>query len=289
MASSPPPDPTAPPGRPPVPAATAPAALVPAAPADRRPLDRAAVERVLARATELQIAMPESGGLLTEEQIVDLAREVGLAPEAVRQALAEERTRAVAPVESGMTARLFGPRVATTQRTVRGTPAQVMGLLDGWMQRDECLRPKRRFSDRSTWEPRNDFFSNLRRGLKLGGHHYALTRAQEVAATVVPVDEGRVLVRLDADLGGSRRARAQAGGAAAATGVAVGGALAGLAAMVVVPGATELIAVAAAAAAPALAGLGGAWAVARGHAAVVARTQLALEQLLDRLEHGGRR
>jgi hypothetical protein len=251
----------------------------------RRPLDRAAVERVLARATELQVAMPEGGGLLTEEQLLELGQEVGLAPEALRQALAEERTRTVVPVESGMAARLFGPRSASASRTVRGTAPQVMGLLDGWMQRDECLRPKRRFTDRATWEPRDDFFGSLRRNLNLGGRGYALMRAREVAATVVPVDERRVLVRLDADLASSRQARVRVSGTAAAAGVVTGGALAAVASLVVVPGAIAVAAVAVLAAAPAIAGLGGAYAAARGHAAVVERTQLALEQLLDRLEH----
>jgi len=57
-------------------------------------IDRAAVERVVARALELQ-ASP-SGDMqdrLTESQLLELAKEVGLDPVHLRQALAEERKR----------------------------------------------------------------------------------------------------------------------------------------------------------------------------------------------------
>jgi hypothetical protein len=248
-------------------------------------LDRAAVERVLARAVELQASTPDRTGLLSESQILELGQEVGLAPEALRQALAEERTRTAAPVEAGMAARLFGPAHASATRTVRGAPDRTLWQLDQWMLRDECLQQKRRFPDRITWEPRRDIWGSLRRGFNLGGREYALARAREVGATVVPVDEERVLVHLAADLSSARTTRLRTGTAAAVVGVATTSAIAALAALVVVPAA--LPAVIALSAVPTLAGVGGGYAVARGHGALVARTQVALEQLLDRLEHDG--
>lgn len=256
-----------------------PRALVPATAA----LDRAAVERVLARAVELQASTPDRTGLLSETQIIELGQEVGLAPEALRQALAEERTRTQLPVEAGLASRLFGPAHASATRTVRGTPEQTLRQLDQWMLRDECLQQKRRFPDRITWEPRRDIWGSLRRGFNLGGREYALARAREVGATVVPVDDERVLVHLAADLSSARTARLRVGGTAAAAGLVATGAIATLAAMFVVPAAMP--AMIALSAVPTLAGAGGGYAVARGHATLVARTQVALEQLLDRLEH----
>ncbi|HEY0972116.1 MAG TPA: hypothetical protein VGE02_14205 [Gemmatimonadales bacterium] len=232
-----------------------------------------------------QAASPDTMGLLSEEQIIELGQEVGLSPAVLRQALAEERSRVVAPAEEGLAGRLFGPREAAASRTVRGTPERVLATLDVWMQRDECLKVRRRFADRLTWEPRRDLWGSLRRGLNLGGRSYELARATEVGATVIPVDEGRVLVRMDADLAPSRRALLQVGGATAATGVATGGTLAVLAATVAAPGVIGIAAVAAAAALPSLAGLGGGWALVRQHQGVVGRVQLGLEQILDRLEH----
>jgi hypothetical protein len=54
-----------------------------------RPLDRAALERVLARASELQAGTSEPTEAMTEDQLIELGKEVGLAPEHVRQAIAE--------------------------------------------------------------------------------------------------------------------------------------------------------------------------------------------------------
>ena len=56
-------------------------------------LDRASLERVLARAAELQGTSGDPVEEFTEEQLLDLGKEVGLSPQNLRQALAEERTR----------------------------------------------------------------------------------------------------------------------------------------------------------------------------------------------------
>lgn len=238
-------------------------------------LDRASLERVLARAAELQAAEADPGeAMLTEEQLLEVGREVGLSPRHLRQALAEERTRVLVPEEHGLLARLFGPASAHAERTIKGTPENVFAALDAWLQREETLLVKRRFPDRMLWEPRGDFFTLFRRALNVGGHGYHLSRAAEIAATVVPVDDGRVLVRLEADLVPVRLQRVAGGGAVAGSG-ALG------AATLIALGFFPAVAVAAAG----VAAIGG-YAVSRSHAPIVARAQLALEQLLDRLERG---
>lgn len=248
-------------------------------------LDRPAVERVLARAAELQSTGVDAGGQLTEAQLMEVGREVGLAPETLRQALAEERTRVALPEDHSWASDTFGPVRASASRTMAGTPAQAMEQLELWLTRDEGLAVKRRFADRMTWEPRRDLWANLRRQFNPGGRGFALMATQEVAATVVPVDAARVFVRLDADLRAARQARLRLGGATAATGVVTGGALAVMGAMVVIPTTAAFAAVALVAALPALAGLGGGYTIARQFRGTAVRVQLALEQLLDRLEH----
>src|SRR5256885_17010877 len=107
-------------------------------------IDRASLERVLARASELQAATGDSPEEFTEEQLLDLGREVGLSPQNLRQALAEERTRSVAPDdEHGIGASLFGPSRVHAARTVPGNPADILGSIDDWMQRQELLIVKR--------------------------------------------------------------------------------------------------------------------------------------------------
>jgi hypothetical protein len=199
---------------------------------------------------------------------------VGLSPQHIRQALAEERSRVLVPEEHGGMARIFGAARVHASRTVRGNADSVFHSLDIWMQREESLQVKRRLSDRMTWEPRSGFITEVRRGLNLGGFGYHLSKAEEVAATVVPVDRERVLVRLEADLANVRFQRVASGGAmlgGGAVGTAVLIALGFFAPIAVIP--------------VGLAAVGG-YFVSRSHAPLVARAQTSLEQLLDRLERG---
>ncbi|MEP7066868.1 MAG: hypothetical protein ABI889_12595 [Gemmatimonadota bacterium] len=267
------PKPAPPPGQPPSTAAVpAPAAAPPGVPA---PLERAALERVLARAAELQAAEADPGEpMLTEAQILEVGNEVGIPSKHLRQALAEERSRVEVPVERGRVAALFGSATVFASRTVRGNPAALFERLDDAMQREESLRVKRRFADRIAWEPRGGMATEMRRILNVGGHGYRLARAQEVAATIIAIDAERSLVRLDASLTNVRSQRIAGGSGVAVAGGVTGGILVALGVM------------AAVAALPIAAGLVGGYFVARSHSPQVAGAQLALEQLLDRLERG---
>ena len=239
-------------------------------------IDRSAVERVLARALELQASsgLGETSENLSEAQLLDLAKEVGLDPVNLRQALAEERTRVSVPEEHGMLASLYGGAYASAQRTVRGTPAQVLQALDDWMQRQESLCVLRYHgSERIVWESRRGVVGLVRRVVSGRGH--ALARATDVAATVIAVDPQRVVVRLDARLLGYRALMAQQNAVIAGAGIVGGGVLAVLS--------FPLLAAAAPLAVMAPAGLAAARA---SHRRTVERAQVALEQVLDRLERG---
>lgn len=244
------------------------------APVPRHPLDRAALERVLARAAELQARTGDLADTMTEQQIVELGGEVGLSPQHLRQALAEERARRDNPPIQGP---LFGPSLVFAERTLRGTPENVFAALDVWMQKEEWLQIKRQFPDRIVWEPRRDFEGGVRRALNVGGRGYALSKATDVGATVVPADDGRVLVRLDADLSGHRRT---------AIGVMAGVTTAGAATTAVFLALHFALLVAPV---PVLAAGAISYVAARAsHLAAAARAQLTLEQMLDRLERGER-
>jgi hypothetical protein len=246
-----------------------------------RRLDRASLERVLARASELQAESGETPDEFTEEQLLELGKEVGLSPQHLRQALAEDRTRSIVPDdESGVSASLFGPSRVRADRTVPGKAADILGAIDVWMQRTELLIVKRHHADRIVWEPRQDFLVGIKRALRVGGRDYALSQAFEASATVVQVDDARVHVGLDADFRNSRRRSAGQVLGSTAFGAAATGAL-------FVMGVMTAVAVAPVVVLP-VAGIAGARAL---QGRVVSRAQLALEQLLDRLERGelGRR
>lgn len=237
-------------------------------------LDRPALERVLTRAAELQASTTDSTELLTEAQLLEIGREVGLSPTNLRQALAEERARLADQEAGDALSRMFGPAQVSARRTLHGDQTHLLESLDEWMQREESLQVKRRFRDRILWEPRKGFMSEMTRSFDFRGRGYHLCKAEEIGATIVPLDEGRVLVHLTADVRPARSNRLFAGGAIGTSGATVTGIL-------LILGVFPPVAVAAA-----LAGAGAGYAVARTHQPMVGRVQLALEQVLDRLERG---
>lgn len=238
-------------------------------------LDRASLERVLARAAELQGVSGDvsEAEQFTEEQLIELGKEVGLSPQHLRQALAEERTGSIFHADD--TGGVFGPSTARASRTVPGNAADVLAAIDIWMQRQELLIVKRHHADRIVWEPHQGLVSGIKRALRVGGRDYALSLAHEVSATVIDLDEGRTHVVLDADYQNLRRRSVQQ---VAGTGV-VGAALTGSALIISIPAALAAIPIVVVTAV----GVGASRAYQRR---VVSRAQLALEQLLDRLERG---
>jgi hypothetical protein len=252
----------------------------------KAPLDRTAIERVLARATELQAsaANRDQTGMLSEAELIEIGKEAGISPATLTQALAEERSRVAIPEESGFVASITGPAIATASRTVNGKQEDILAMLDSWMQREECLRVQRRFPDRVTWEPKQGFFDHVQRNLNIGGRGYHLVRANQVAATLIPVDADRVLIRLDADMSESRGSRVRVGAGALVAGILGSGIVAIIGSIAVAPEAFMVLG--GAAAVPTLAGAAAGYQIGKGHRQVILKAQLALEQILDRLEFG---
>ena len=243
----------------------------------KTPVTRGAMERVLARAAELQAAGGDTAesDAMSEAQLIELGKEVGLSAEHLRQALAEERARGE-PVldESGGLAGLFGGHQVAAQRVVRGRPDEVMAALDRWMQQEEWFRVLRQQPERRVWEPRRDFLGGLRRAF--GGRSMSLHSCNNVAGTVAAVDADRSLVALVADLSGARRAAIGQVAAGTVIGVTASGALVLLGFMTVVAVAPALVLT-----------FASVYGSRRGLAGSLQRAHLALEVILDRLEHRG--
>jgi hypothetical protein len=238
-------------------------------------LSRAALERVLARAAQLQAASGEDdeSGAMTEEQLVELGKEVGLSGELLRQALAEERSRTLLPAESGWLASFTGVSAVTAARTVPGTPAAVLGAIDAWMQRSEALQVKRRFADQLVWEARRDIFSVIRRTVPIWGRGFELIPANDVSAIVAAVGPNRTHARIVADFSVARSRRATSGAALAF-------AMLLITAPLIAIGVSPVLA----AIPSALAALLALFLTRRQYRQLVSRAQVSLEQALDRLE-----
>ncbi len=241
---------------------------------DTTRIDRTALERIIQRAAELQAAERDIGEGLTEAELMHLGRDVGIPVQYLQQALVEEHSRSVMQTEPGLVSWLSGPRFVVAQRSVPGTCEGVHAALGRWMTESELLTVKRRFPNRTSWEPRRDMFSSIRRELKVGGRPYRLAHAREIVGQVSPLEGGRCHVQLLADLSNTRRshlsgAATLAGGGAIATTI-------GLTLGVMLPVAVL----------PAGVGLVVGMALARKRLGQVEQMQVSLEQVLDRLEHG---
>ncbi len=203
-----------------------------------------------------------------------LGTEVGILSVHLQQALLEEQTRAVAVPQKGFGTWLAGPQRVAAERVISGAAGVHDEALTYWMEDGELLTIKRRYPDSTAWEARRGAMASLRRSIGAGGKRYTLARAREIVTRVVPVDTDRAHVRIVADLSNTRREHL-----AGAAGMAVTGS--GFTAVAITLGIAIPFALV-----PIPLGLALGFSLARARRRGVERMQTALEQILDRLEHG---
>lgn len=256
-----------------------------------RSLNRLALERVLARATELQGSGADSSEDISESRLLEIAREVGIDVNHVRQALAEERARgAVGEEPHGFLLDAMGTPHVDGQRAVPGSPAALQARIEEWMPRMESMAVRRRAPQRVSWEPRQTVLANALRVMN-SGNRAELVRADQVIATVTPVDERRSLVRFDVELNGLRRSQRNiAVGLGVVANAAVFATLS-LPVLFVAAGSPNGVAMGVGLGALGAVQAGIGFAIFRGlrnsYRRTVARVQLRVEQMLDDLEGGG--
>lgn len=240
-------------------------------------ISREALERIIKRAAELQAGEHDIGEGLTTDEVVALGKDVGIPDRYLRQAMLEEQTRTAPEVATGTWAWLTGPRSIVAHRVVPGDRDAVERALSRWMIEEELLQQKRRYADRTSWEPKAGAFASIQRALA-GKRRYSLASAAEISAQVLQLEPGFCLVRLEADVRDQRTKRisgatvlAVLGWGMTASAMLIAPPLALAQALTLVPGIGLTLA-------------GGL--VTRTHRAANERLQLALEQVLDRLERG---
>jgi len=238
-------------------------------------IQREVLERIIQRAAELQAGSHDIGEGLTEAELLALGQDVGIPDRYLRQALLEERTRSPeSPGGGGLARWLVGPRRLLAQRVVAGDAPTVDRALGSWMQGEELLQVKRRYADRTTWEPKVGAFASIQRALGSGGRRFALARATEIVSQVVPLEAGFCHVQLLADVRNIRRERVTGAGVLLGAGGAATAALVAMGVLAPFPWLPLVV-------------LGpAAVAVLRSHRQQHEQIQTGLEQVLDRLERG---
>lgn len=242
-------------------------------PRDQR-IDRATLERVIRRAAELQTRDREIGDYLTEAEVMQLGEEVGIPAKHLRAALLEEQTNALVVRKPSALTWLSGPRYVTAARTISGEKDPLEDALHRWMSEGELLQVKRRHPDRTTWERKEGAFVSLKRALGLKGRKYLLAGARDVTTRITPVDQGQCHVQLAADLSNTLTEHLWGAGLLVTSGAAI----TGIALLIGVMVPVALI--------PAVASLPAGFAGARSRRGQLERFHVALEQILDRLQHG---
>ena len=236
-------------------------------PSDEVTTDQAAA--VFRRAAEIDLRSSGTHtGALDIAALEQAGVEAGLSRDAIRQALAEVRAGAIAPLPGG--------HAAAASRTVDLDADKVAFWVKDYM-REQGFRVIRDLGDRAVWAPDRSLATKIRRAMDFN-KRMVLRDVTHVVTTVVsiPGDERRSHVRFELDMNATRRAwyvLPITFGAMGAAGVAAAAALG-----------TPLELIAAAPSAVAL--TGGAFAGARaGYRGSLRRALTAVELFLDRLEH----
>jgi hypothetical protein len=233
--------------------------------------DQEALQRILQRAAELQANERDVSGSLDGNEVLALGRDVGIPERYLRQAMLEVG-QAHEPEPEGWLDEMVGAASVYAERVVRGEPHAIEAALVRYLEAEEVFGVIRQTEGQLMLEPVGGWQAAVRRAT--GGKKFMLKKAQQVSATIVPLEPGLCQVVLRASL---RELRwGYIGGAAALVSVAVAG--------TVVLGALNafwpvLLM-------PLPAAFGFSWAIGKSYRTVAERTQLGLECALDQVERG---
>lgn len=177
-------------------------------PPARRQIPAEDLDLIVRRAAQIQNKRGSPGSqLLTEAEVIEIGRQVGLEPGHVRRAMAEVHAESLAPKRPPGNRILDlitrDPRVEV-RRVVAGDPTLIQQQIEMQLRDREKLGALRRRPMRSVWEASGGAMDRLERFLNFSGKEYALAEARQVELAVAEVEPGWSLVTLAADIGNKR-------------------------------------------------------------------------------------
>lgn len=246
-------------------------------------------EQVIRRAAELSLNDADPDEQLTEEEVLRIAKELGLSTLHVKRALAELPELSVR--ERWYDAR-FGSPIVMSSRVVPGQTAGTLRRIEDYLVTREYLQIVRRRGNTLAMVPADDTISSVARAFTRSGARHHLSRASRVVVGVDAMPDDTAHVRFEVDLSEARSDAVKNGIALGAvggvlTGSLAAGLVAGLGsgipeALGAIP---HIVAFAGAFGGTVVAGYSSA---ARRFRDRVAAARLEVNALLDRMEHGER-
>jgi hypothetical protein len=165
-------------------------------------LTRREFDEVIRRASELAARETDQGeGSLEEDELMRIARDVGLPERHVRAALMELRTGAVMHHGGGAMDRVFGPETVRASRVVPGTPRQLADKLDSFLVGGQLLQSVRRTERLLQYRPAVDWASQVARAASAASRNYYVAAARSVEIRLEEMEPGRTLVDFEVDPG----------------------------------------------------------------------------------------
>lgn len=174
----------------------------------RRQVAAEDLDLIVRRAASIQNKRGSPGSeLLTEEEVIEIGRQVGLEPEYVRRAMAEVHAESLAPERppgNRILDLIGGDSRIEVRRVVAGEPTLIQQQVEMLLREREKLSALRRRPTRSVWEASAGIMDRLDRFMNFSGKEYALAEARQVELAIAETEPGWSLVTLVADLANKR-------------------------------------------------------------------------------------
>lgn len=174
----------------------------------RRQIAAEDLDLIVRRAAAIQNKRGSPGSeVLTEEEVIEIGRQVGLEPEHVRRAMAEVHAESLAPKRppgNRILDLIGGDSRVEVRRVVAGAPTLIQQQVEMLLRDREKLSALRRRPTRSVWEASAGIMDRLDRFMNFSGKEYALAEARQVELAVAETEPGWSLVTLAADLANKR-------------------------------------------------------------------------------------